>query len=426
MKFFTRAWLSLWIVAGLLLCSPMSNAQSNDDWYVSPMISFIDDDEDRGDDDAIAGGQISFGKAMTDSTALEFNLGAFNLHNTDTDTLTQLRTVGMDFMFHAPKTGRASPYLLAGLGIMMDDNEALGASTNLASSLGVGLLGWLGSDHRSALRAEARLRTYLGSPHHNDVFYNLGFISTIGKKAPPPPPDSDGDGVNDNNDRCPGTAPGTPVDASGCELDSDMDGVVNSKDACPNTPRGTKVDARGCPVKVVDTDGDGVGDDKDACPNTPRGAKVDARGCELDTDKDGVVDSRDRCPGTKAGVRVDVNGCEIKERINLPGVQFELNSSRLLAGPQQVLDDAAATLNKHSDLIVEVAGHTDSSGADSYNLKLSDDRAKSVAKYLISRGVDASRLQTRGYGETQPIASNSDKEGRKLNRRVTLRILNQD
>ena len=425
MKLLNRMWPALGMIAAVALLSPLSHAQMDDPWYVSPMITYIDDDENRNADDEVAGAQVAVGKPLSNSTAVEFNFGAFNLHDTDTDSLTQIRSFGMDFVFHTNKTGRASPFLLAGVAIQHDDFAAAGSDTNFASSLGVGLFTWLGDDKDSALRAEARLRTQLGSPHNNDVLYSLGFLSTIGEKAPPPPADSDGDGVIDPNDRCPGTPPGTPVDSRGCELDSDGDGVADSKDACPDTPAGTKVDDRGCPLPVADSDGDGVPDDQDACPNTPRGVKVDARGCELDSDGDGVVDSRDRCPGTKAGVRVDVNGCEIRETINLPGVQFELNSDEIKSESFGVLNDAAATLNKHGDLIVEVAGHTDSSGSDSYNLSLSDRRAASVAAYLAGRGVAASRLQSRGYGETQPIADNSTAGGRAMNRRVELRILNQ-
>ena len=77
---------------------------------------------------------------------------------------------------------------------------------------------------------------------------------TAGICGEPAPVDSDGDGVTDDMDKCPGTAAGVKVDASGCPLDSDGDGVVDSKDKCPDTPKGAAVDANGCPL---DSDGDG-------------------------------------------------------------------------------------------------------------------------------------------------------------------------
>jgi OOP family OmpA-OmpF porin len=72
---------------------------------------------------------------------------------------------------------------------------------------------------------------------------------------------------------------------------------------------------------------------------------------------------------------------------------------------------------------VELQGHTDSRGADAYNLELSQRRADSVRDYLISQGLDARRLQARGYGETQPIADNATKAGQAENRRVVMKVI---
>ena len=128
-------------------------------------------------------------------------------------------------------------------------------------------------------------------------------------------------------------------------------------------------------------------------------------------------------PNTRAGVRVDVNGCEITDVIELPGVNFETNSDRLLPGAEGVLGDAAATLRMHPDLRVEVAGHTDSQGAAEYNQGLSERRAYTVRDYLINAGVPASQLTARGYGEAEPVADNATAVGRAQNRRVELRII---
>lgn len=127
------------------------------------------------------------------------------------------------------------------------------------------------------------------------------------------PKDADHDGVLDDADRCPNTAAGAKVDASGCPAqDSDHDGVLDSVDKCSGTPAGTKVDAVGCPVRI-DSDGDGVVDAQDKCEDTAAGTKVDATGCPIDSDKDGVVDAADRCSDTPAGTKVDGSGCPITD-----------------------------------------------------------------------------------------------------------------
>jgi OOP family OmpA-OmpF porin len=172
---------------------------------------------------------------------------------------------------------------------------------------------------------------------------------------------------------------------------------------------------------VVDTDGDGVPDSRDRCPGTPAGAKVDANGCELDSDGDGVLDRLDKCPGTKAGAKVDANGCEVLDVVVLKGVNFATNSARLTAGSTAILDEAAAVLVKRGDVKTEVAGHTDNRGSAARNRVLSQERAETVMRYLISKGVNPANLTARGYGPDQPVATNATESGRAANRRVELR-----
>ena len=111
--------------------------------------------------------------------------------------------------------------------------------------------------------------------------------------------------------------------------------------------------------------------------------------------------------------------------INLHGVNFESNSDRLLPGAEQVLADAVATLRMNRDLIVEVAGHTDSAGSAEHNASLSARRSITVRDYLISQGANSANLTFSGYGEAKPIADNATAAGRARNRRVELRIMNQ-
>ena len=193
--------------------------------------------------------------------------------------------------------------------------------------------------------------------------------------------------------------------------DSDGDGVTDDLDQCPGTPRGVQVDSVGCPL---DGDNDGVADYLDQCPNTPPGVKVNASGCPLilDGDNDGVSDDNDACPDTPAGQAVMSNGCAKDQAVILRGVNFELNSAQLTMNAETILNGVAETLVASPGFEVELQGHTDSSGSDSYNMNLSQNRAKSVKNYLVGSGVAGNRLTARGYGEEQPIASNESKDGR--------------
>jgi OOP family OmpA-OmpF porin len=230
--------------------------------------------------------------------------------------------------------------------------------------------------------------------------------------------DTDQDGVRNYADDCKGTVAAAIVDSRGCEMDSDGDGVVDRLDECPGTPAGAIVNARGC---ENDSDGDGVADSRDRCPGTPAGAKVDSYGCELDGDGDGVVDSRDKCPKTVNGVPVDNSGCKLAEEYRLEQVNFEFDSAKLTSSSSTMLDEAVKILKRHSDLKVELAGHTDSMGNDKYNQALSERRAQSVADYLIAHGANAGNISVKGYGESDPVADNGSEAGRAANRRVELR-----
>ncbi|MDT3706052.1 MAG: OmpA family protein [Thiobacillus sp.] len=243
-----------------------------------------------------------------------------------------------------------------------------------------------------------------------------GLLDAPCPKLAAAPVDSDGDGVVDGRDKCPNTPAGRKVNADGCELDSDGDGVVDGSDKCPNTAAGRKVNADGC---ELDSDGDGVVDGSDRCPNTPAGRKVNADGCELDSDNDGIVDGADKCPTVYAKT---ADGCPeaAPKKLVLEGVTFDNNQASLKASSFATLDEAAATLKEWGDVRVEIGGHTDSVGKDSYNLALSQRRAETVRQYLIGKGVAANRLFARGYGETRPVADNATAEGRDKNRRVEL------
>lgn len=180
------------------------------------------------------------------------------------------------------------------------------------------------------------------------------------------------------------------------------------------------------PAKPVDTDNDGVVDAKDACPTTPQGAQVNSRGCELDSDNDGVVNSADQCPNTTAGADVDATGCEgVTETIETfeVEVQFPTNSSVIGNKYDDEIRRVADFLKTHPETVVEIGGHSDNRGDADYNQFLSKRRAQAVAERLTDAlGIDADRVTAVGYGETEPVATNTTAEGRAVNRRVEARI----
>jgi outer membrane protein OmpA-like peptidoglycan-associated protein len=99
-------------------------------------------------------------------------------------------------------------------------------------------------------------------------------------------------------------------------------------------------------------------------------------------------------------------------------IHFHTNSARLKRRSYQVLDEVIGVMNDNPELEVEIQGHTDSIGRESRNRRLSERRAIRVQEYFVSRGIDSHRLTAVGYGEEQPIADNTTREGRYQNRRV--------
>lgn len=114
----------------------------------------------------------------------------------------------------------------------------------------------------------------------------------------------------------------------------------------------------------------------------------------------------------------------VKKKIVLRGVNFDFDKSDIRPDARPILDEAAKVLKEAGDVTVQVNGYTDSIGTDAYNQALSERRARSVARYLEQQGVPANRLTVRGFGESNPVASNATPEGRAQNRRVEL-IVNE-
>ena len=233
-------------------------------------------------------------------------------------------------------------------------------------------------------------------------------------------PDTDSDGIQDSKDECPEVA-GT-AEFNGCP-DTDGDGVPDPKDKCPEVAGLSEFD--GCP----DTDGDGVPDPDDKCPN--EGGPASNAGCPYeDRDGDTVIDKDDKCPDV-AGT-VANNGCpevteEVQAKLNeyAKTILFDLGKATIKSESESVLNDIVAILKEYPTAKFTVEGHTDSSGSNTLNQKLSDSRALSVKDYLVNNGIDGFRLSSAGYGEDRPIASNKTRAGRAQNRRVEINLVKE-
>ncbi|MDQ3364406.1 MAG: OmpA family protein [Myxococcota bacterium] len=268
-------------------------------------------------------------------------------------------------------------------------------------------------------------------------------------EEPPPDLDPDRDGIVGDLDKCP-TDPEDMdgfQDDDGCpDLDNDGDGVPDGSDKCPMEPedKDSFQDDDGCPD--LDNDGDGIPDAADQCPNEAedKDGFQDEDGCpDPDNDQDGVLDAQDKCPDqaeTKNGFQ-DEDGCpdEIPAQLKkftgvIQGINFRVNSADLLATSNRQLDKAVAVLKEFPDLKLEIQGHTDdqpikAGGKFADNLELSQARAESVTAYFTAKGIEASRLTARGYGDTVPVVVQTGLKGGKLkaarakNRRVEFKLV---
>ena len=214
------------------------------------------------------------------------------------------------------------------------------------------------------------------------------------------------------------------------------------KDQCPNEAEdkdGTD-DSDGCPD--LDNDRDGLPDNRDRCPNQAEDFDgfEDEDGCpDADNDADGILDANDRCPNEPEVINgmEDEDGCPdegtqlvfVKEDrlVILFPVHFEVNRAVIRSDSETLLNQVAATI-KANPYIKKIRdeGHTDSDGDDARNLKLSQARAESVRDYLVKQGVDPSRIEAVGYGETRPISSNRTTAGKEKNRRVDFIIVERE
>jgi len=233
-------------------------------------------------------------------------------------------------------------------------------------------------------------------------------------------PDTDGDGIADSQDKCPQQA--GKAEFGGCP-DSDNDGITDAEDQCPNE-KGTAA-TKGCP----DRDSDGVLDKDDQCPNEKGSAALN--GCP-DGDGDGIADKDDKCPDL-AGVPEN-HGCplikeeevkQIEQKLNIAAthIQFDFSKATIKPVSYPDLDQIVTVMNQYTFTHFNIDGHTDNVGDAEVNKTLSQQRADAVRDYISSKGIDASRLTSTGYGQDRPIDSNKTKAGQAKNRRVEIHLI---
>ena len=353
----------------------------------------------------------------------------------------------------------------------IDDGGALllpqgeGTDIDFLAQAGPGLRVLFGRNSPLAWRADTRFILSLGGENYEnrgDSFlsweFTTGLEYTIGG-----PKDADLDGIMDEEDACPEEAEDMDnfEDADGCpEEDNDKDGLLDAEDQCPNEAEDADgfEDTDGCPD--ADNDEDGILDIDDTCPDeagTERAGgcpdedddmladsedecpdeagSLSAYGCP-DGDEDGVPDYRDDCPeepappkanklrsdGCPSVVYVTDNALVITEQI-----QFSTGRSTIRRASHSLLDKIARVLSEYKGIKkLQVKGHTDSVGDDEGNMALSQGRVQAVVDYLVKAGIEAERLEAKGFGESEPIGDNETSEGRAMNRRVEFEILKQD
>ncbi len=386
--------------------------------------------------------------------ALEGNLGFSQATTRTTGRLARVLTPRLDVLFHIPTDTVVTPFFVVGPGLIykkvnrdasVEENETndegygmfKNPDTDFLLNAGGGVLVALGKDSPVLLRLDLRYLPVIGTEPHAgrdvDYFnYMEATVSLMGRFGPRDK-DTDRDGYLDSEDGCPEDPEDFDEfeDHDGCpDPDNDRDGITDELDSCPDEPEDVDEyrDLDGCPDP--DNDDDGVLDTRDECPMEPGPART--HGCP-DRDGDRVPDYRDDCPDEPADSRVDPSrsdGCPSKvvvtedEVVILDKVYFNTNKATIKPVSYAILDEVVSVLQKYTDITeVEVAGHTDREGSDSYNMDLSQRRAEAVRQYLIDHGVDGRRLTATGYGETSPIDTNETPEGRANNRRVEFHII---
>jgi len=255
--------------------------------------------------------------------------------------------------------------------------------------------------------------------------------------------DDDGDGISNIDDKCPADAEDKDgfEDGDGCrEPDNDKDGIPDAFDGCVNGAEDDDgfQDDDGCPDD--DNDGDGIADAADLCASEPedKDGFADQDGCpEPDNDSDGIADVTDKCPLEAEVIngKDDDDGCAdpgdsavmpMPDRIELlEPIMFAPNTAKINKKSFNVLGQVAATLRAHKEIVrLRVTVHVHP--RNSRDQDLSDRRAEAVAAWLVQWGIEASRIDARGFGSTKPLVPKTQKGAEQVNDRVELVVLERN
>jgi len=347
------------VISAVTLSTGVLAGAETDSWYTGAKVVGVDPDANRQADMAL-GGQLSLGYVMTPEWDIELN-GISSKHkrngNGNGNNLS-LSGGGIDFNRVFNRDQSLTPFIGLGFGYMGASSRA-NNDGGATAALGAGLIGdlmTLESGNKLQWRADAKWR-YLAVNGKGSNYVDI--IAGLGLQL------SFG-----------GSRP-----------------VVAAPMAAP-APAPT-------PAPV-------------AAP-APRPAVVAPPPPPADDDQDGVPNNIDRCPTTPRGDKVDAQGCSLRARLK---VFFAHDSAQLMPESYADLDVLVSFLKDAPAATGIFEGHTDSNGSDAHNQGLSQRRADSVKKYVVSKGIDAGRVGTKGYGESQPEADNASAEGRAQNRRV--------
>jgi len=396
--------------------------------------------------------QAKIGRMLSSSFAVSAELSTISLEPFKMNAIPTNTIVSSDYFWRSgvqieykfangyllKENSRIDPYFFLGI-----NGSSINKTTYIAQSTGIGLNIWI--TDQLGINAEG---SYDFMFDWNDyLHYSAGLVVRFERmldkdrdripnkydRCPEIPgpekfmgcPDYDGDGIVDSVDMCPrdyGSA-----SANGCP-DFDKDGVQDSKDQCPCDPG--NVALNGCP----DSDGDGVIDKDDECP-LEKGT-LSAKGCP-DADGDGIPDKYDACknepgpaenggcpnkPVSSSNVILPVE-TESKITFNAKNILFESPEATILSESYNSLNNIIKVMYDYPQSRFSINGYTDNTGSSPLNLDLAERRAKSVKDYFINHGIQANRIETKGFGSLNPIETNGTPEGRKTNRRVEIKLI---
>lgn len=323
-------------------------------WYVAPQAVYVDPDKNYLADESI-GGSLAIGKVLSQNWDGE--LAYVDSRHDVAGGGNKLKLTGAALNFNRVfmRDNAVSPFIGFGLNSISSRKNGTGATNrDFGAAIKAGVLADITSNGALQLTAEIGKRSDDFTEHLEDVFGGLGLRFNFG----------------------------APQKVAAAPAPAPVAAPAPAPAAAPPPPPAPP-----------------------AAPPPP----------PADDDKDGVSNAADRCPRTPAGDKVDSVGCGLNLALE---VQFETNSATIKPDSTGELDAFVQFMKDVPSVKGELQGHTDSVGKDAYNLNLSQRRAESVKAYIVAKGVDASRIEAKGYGETKPVADNATVEGKAANRRV--------